>query len=131
MRHRCRPCGLTTVKNLLAAGINDIVCYEEASAIGGNWVYDDASDRRSVYKATRLISSKRLSEFEDFPMPGDYPDFPSHRQMLDYFEAYAAHFNLLRRSCSKRAWKAQALGDGKWSVGAPGPRASASKPSTI
>ena len=83
------PCGLTTVKNLLAEGI-DFVCYEEAQAVGGNWVYDDSSDRRSVYKATRLISSKRFSEFEDFPMPDDYPDFPSHRQMLDYFNAYAA-----------------------------------------
>jgi len=62
------PCGLTTVKNLLAEGI-DFVCYEEASAVGGNWVYDDSSDRRSVYKATKLISSKRLSEFDDFPMP--------------------------------------------------------------
>jgi cation diffusion facilitator CzcD-associated flavoprotein CzcO len=88
------PCGLTTVKNLLAEGI-DFICYEEAPAVGGNWVYDDSADRRSVYKATRLISSKRLSEFEDFPMPEDYPDFPSHRQMLDYFNAYAKRFNLL------------------------------------
>jgi len=116
------PCGLTTVKNLLAAGIDDIVCYEEASAIGGNWVYDDAPDRRSVYQATRLISSKRLSEFEDFPMPGDYPDFPSHRQMLDYFEAYAAHFNLPAKiALETRVESASRRPDGKWSVGVAGP----------
>jgi cation diffusion facilitator CzcD-associated flavoprotein CzcO len=111
------PCGLATVKNLLAAGIDDVVCYEEASAIGGNWVYDDAPDRRSVYRATRLISSKRLSEFEDFPMPDDYPDFPSHRQMLDYFEAYAKHFGLPARIVLEtRVESASRLPDGKWSV---------------
>jgi cation diffusion facilitator CzcD-associated flavoprotein CzcO len=115
------PCGLTTVKNLLAEGI-DFVCYEEASAVGGNWVYDDSSDRRSVYKATKLISSKRLSEFEDFPIPEDYPDFPSHRQMLDYFNAYAARFNLLPNiALNTRVESARRLGDGKWSVETAGP----------
>ena len=111
------PCGLATVKNLLAAGIEDVVCYEEASAIGGNWVYDDAPDRRSVYRATRLISSKRLSEFEDFPMPDDYPDFPSHRQMLDYFNAYAARFELLPKiALDTRVESARRERDGTWSV---------------
>jgi cation diffusion facilitator CzcD-associated flavoprotein CzcO len=115
------PCGLTTVKNLVAEGL-DFVCYEEASAVGGNWVYDDSSDRRSVYKATRLISSKRLSEFEDFPMPEDYPDFPSHRQMLDYFNAYAARFKLLPKIVlNTRVESAKRLGDGKWSVETAGP----------
>src|SRR5690349_25156704 len=111
------PCGLTTIKNLLAADIDDVTCYEEASAIGGNWVYDDDPDQRSVYRATRLISSKRLSEFEDFPMPADYPDFPSHRQMLDYFNAYAARFELLPKialdTCVESAKRER---DGRWSV---------------
>ena len=116
------PCGLTTVKNLLAAGLNDIACYEEASTIGGNWVYDDDPDRRSVYRATRLISSKRLSEFEDFPMPADYPDFPSHRQMLDYFIAYAARFDLMPWiALNTRVESARRLPDDKWSVEVAGP----------
>src|ERR1700755_606995 len=116
------PCGLTTVKNLLAGRLTDIVCYEDASAIGGNWVYDDDPARPSVYRATRLISSKRLSEFEDFPMPADYPDFPSHRQMLDYFNAYAARFNLLPKIVlNTRVESAKRLGDGKWSVETAGP----------
>src|ERR1700759_2467270 len=115
------PGGLTTVKNLLAEGI-DFVCYEEAPMVGGNWVYDDSADRRSVYKATRLISSKRLSEFEDFPMPEDYPDFPSHRQMLDYFNAYAARFKLLRNIVlHTRVERAKRLDDGRWSVETSGP----------
>lgn len=111
------PCGLTAVKNLLAAGISDVVCYEEASAIGGNWVYDDAPDRRSVYRATRLISSKHLSEFEDFPMPADYPDFPSHRQMLDYFKSYAERFGVIAKVVlNVRVESAKRLSGGRWSV---------------
>jgi cation diffusion facilitator CzcD-associated flavoprotein CzcO len=111
------PCGLTTVKNLLDAGLDDIVCYDEAAAIGGNWVYDDDPDRRSVYRTTRLISSKRLSDFEDFPMPADYPDFPSHRQMLDYFNAYAGRFGLLAKiKLDTRVDSAKRLADGRWSV---------------
>src|SRR5689334_8806896 len=111
------PCGLTTIKNLLAADIDDVTCYEEASAIGGNWVYDDDPDRRSVYRATRLISSKRLSEFEDFPMPADYPDFPSCRQMLDYFKSYAERFGVLAKiRLGTRVESAKRLADGRWSV---------------
>jgi cation diffusion facilitator CzcD-associated flavoprotein CzcO len=87
------PCGLTTVKNLLAIGLNNIVCYDDGTAIGGNWVFDE--HRGSVYDATHLISSKRLSAFEDYPMPQDYPDYPSHRLVRAYFESYATHFGLL------------------------------------
>ena len=116
------PCGLTAVKNLLAAGLEEVVCYEEASAIGGNWVYDDAPDRRSVYRSTHLISSKRLSEFEDFPMPEDYPDFPSHLQMLDYFKAYAARFELSPKiALSTRVERARRGRDGTWQVTVAGP----------
>ena len=89
------PCGLTALKNLRAAGLHDVVCYDEGEAIGGNWVFDERPERPSVYDATHLISSKRLSEFEDYPMPHHYPDFPSHREVRGYFENYAAHFGLM------------------------------------
>jgi cation diffusion facilitator CzcD-associated flavoprotein CzcO len=71
------PSGLTTIKNLLALGLTNAACFEESDAIGGNWVFRE--DRPSVHATTSMISSKRLSEFEDYPMPADFPDFPSHR----------------------------------------------------
>ncbi|KAM0276608.1 hypothetical protein ACHAQH_006565 [Verticillium albo-atrum] len=37
------------------------------------------------------------TSFTDFPMPGDYPTFPSAKQMELYLESYAAHFDLNRR----------------------------------
>lgn len=111
------PCGLTTVKNLLDAGLKEIVCYDDGIAIGGNWVFDERSGRGCVYDATHLISSKRLSEFEDYPMPGEYPDYPSHRLVRAYFENYAAQFGLMRFiHLESRVDAANLLGNGKWSV---------------
>lgn len=116
------PCGLTAVKNLLAAGIDEVVCFDEGAAIGGNWVFDESTDRTSVYESTHIISSKSWSEFEDFPMPHDYPDFPSHRQMRAYFEDYAAHFGLLPYiRLRTRVERAGLRADGRWSVAVSGP----------
>jgi cation diffusion facilitator CzcD-associated flavoprotein CzcO len=90
------PCGLAAVKNLLEAGCTDVVCYEEHDAIGGNWAFTDDPAAASVHEATHVISSRRLSAFDGFPMPADYPDFPSHRQLLAYFVNYSRTYGLSR-----------------------------------
>jgi hypothetical protein len=109
------PSGLTTLKNLLALGLTNVACFDEADAIGGNWVFRE--NQPSVHEATHIISSKRLSEFEDYPMPVEFPDFPSHREIRAYFETYASHFRLgpfirLR----ERIETASRRPDGSWSV---------------
>ncbi len=86
--------GLTAIKHLVEAGLKDIVCYEKNDQIGGNWVYTAASGQSSVSNTTHTISSKSMSQFRDFPMPDDYPDYPSHQQILAYFQAYAWNFQL-------------------------------------
>jgi cation diffusion facilitator CzcD-associated flavoprotein CzcO len=111
------PCGLTTVKNLLQAGCGDVVCYEESGGLGGNWAYTDDPGRASVHACTHTVSSRRMSSFEDFPMPSGYPDFPSHRQMLAYFTAYARAFGVephLR--FGSRVERCTPAGDGRWRV---------------
>lgn len=109
------PCGLTTIKNLLALGLTDVTCFDESDAIGGNWVFRE--DQPSVYEATHIISSKHLSEFEDFPMPADLPDFPSYWQIRAYFEQYAAHFGLRPYiRLQSRVVTAVRRADGVWSV---------------
>ncbi|WED43561.1 flavin-containing monooxygenase [Legionella cardiaca] len=90
------PCGLAAAKNLLQQGLNNFTVFEKSNKLGGNWVFDEKNNHSSVYETTHIISSKRLSEFEDFPMPGEYPDYPSHKQILDYFESYASHFDIGR-----------------------------------
>jgi cation diffusion facilitator CzcD-associated flavoprotein CzcO len=110
------------LKNLRAAGLHNVVCYDEGEAIGGNWVFDERPERHSVYEATHLISSKRLSEFEDYPMPDHYPDFPSHQQVRSYFENYAAHFELTQFiRLETRVVRARLLPDLRWGVNSVGP----------
>lgn len=88
------PSGITTAKNLQEQGISCITVYEKNKQIGGNWVYAEDNHHSSVYETTHIISSKKWSQFDDFPMPAEYPDYPSHAQLLDYFNSYVAHFNL-------------------------------------
>jgi hypothetical protein len=83
--------GLTVAKNFQDRGIS-FDCLERESDIGGSW--NIANIRSSVYRSTRLISSKRLTEYADFPMPDDFPDHPSQRLICQYLRSYAAHFDL-------------------------------------
>ncbi|MFN8432873.1 MAG: NAD(P)-binding domain-containing protein [Anaerolineales bacterium] len=89
------PSGITAAKNLIQAGITNFVIYEKNDQVGGNWVFNDKTKHSSVYETTHLISSRRYSEYFDYPMPADYPDYPSHTQMLAYFQGYAKHFGVM------------------------------------
>jgi hypothetical protein len=86
------PSGLTALKNLRAAGI-DAECLEREDDVGGNWYFGAATSR--VFASTRLISSRRLTEYLDYPMPRHWPAYPDHRQCLEYLRAYAARFGLV------------------------------------
>ena len=88
------PSGLCTLKNLLQEAVGEVVLFEKNSEVGGNWLYSEDAGHSSVYHTTHIISSKTFSQYPDFPMPDDYPDYPSHRQLLAYFRSYAEHFGL-------------------------------------
>jgi cation diffusion facilitator CzcD-associated flavoprotein CzcO len=75
------PLGLAVAKALREAGIP----YEQAERtdhVGGNWAH-------GVYETAHIISSRRTTEFPDWPMPADWPDFPSAEQMRAYLEGFA------------------------------------------
>lgn len=89
------PSGIAAGKNLLQAGLRNIVIYEKGDQVGGNWVYSPRLSHSSVFETTHIISSKTHSQYDDYPMPADYPDYPSHKQLLAYFQGYAEHFGLM------------------------------------
>jgi len=60
---------------------------ERSDRLGGNWYH-------GVYTTAHIISSRKITQFQDFPMPKDYPDFPSAAQMLSYLESFAEHYDL-------------------------------------
>jgi hypothetical protein len=103
------PVGLGMASALKAHGI----AYDQVDAnegIGGLW-------RRGVYKTAHIVSSKRSTAYADFPMPADYPDFPSAEQVLGYLEDYAASRGLRENvEAGKKVVQARPLQDESWHV---------------
>ncbi|MGK7908375.1 MAG: flavin-containing monooxygenase [Synechococcus sp.] len=78
--------GLGIAQALKEAGI----LYDQVDAsdeIGGNWYH-------GVYETAHIISSRKVTQFTNFSMPEDYPDFPSRKNMWDYINAFADRFDL-------------------------------------
>jgi thioredoxin reductase len=110
------PSGITAAKNLKDEGM-DVVVFDLGAEVGGNWVFTEEIGHSSVFETTHIISSKTLSEYEDLPMPSDYPDYPSHKHLAKYFQDYARHFDLYPliqfRTLVKHCERNQ---DGTWTV---------------
>jgi hypothetical protein len=79
-------CGLGVMGAFTRHGI-PFDAFEADDQIGGNWYH-------GVYETVHIISSRKTTEYSDYPMPDTYPDFPSAAQMLAYLNDYAAHYDL-------------------------------------
>ena len=80
------PSGLAVAKALKDKGIS-YVQFDANEDLGGNWL-------NGVYESVHIISSKKTTEFSDYPMPQSYPDFPSGTQMIAYLRDFAETFGL-------------------------------------
>ncbi len=90
------PSGITTLKNLKDKDLN-VICYDRNVEVGGNWIYSEDESHSSVFETTHIISSKTLSQYEDFTFDDfdkSVADYPSHDELRSYFQAYAKHFGL-------------------------------------
>lgn len=85
------PSGLAAARNLDRHGI-DWVGFELADGVGGLWDID--GPRSTMYESAHLISSRTTTEFTEFPMGDDVADYPSHRDLKRYFDAFADRFDL-------------------------------------
>lgn len=79
--------GLSATKLLLDAG-HEVECFERSDRPGGHWNTD--------YDALHLITARDQTHFPDFPMPPEYPHFPSRDQVVSYIHSYADTFDLHR-----------------------------------
>ncbi len=110
------PSGITAAKNLLDEG-HQVVVYDQGREVGGNWVFDEATGHSSVFETTHIISSKQFSQYDDYPMPDSYPDYPSHLQLAEYFQAYARTFNLYPGiRFNTKVLHCEPLAEEKWKV---------------
>jgi cation diffusion facilitator CzcD-associated flavoprotein CzcO len=85
------PSGLAGARCLQKHGVA-FQGFEAHDDVGGLW--NIHNPRSTVYESAHLISSKRMTEFAEFPMADTVADYPSHRELLDYFRAFADHFGL-------------------------------------
>ena len=88
------PSGITAIKNFADQGF-EVTAFERCEGVGGNWRFNDPSGHSSVFETTHIISSKYTSYYEDYPFPEGTSDYPSHKELLSYFNGYAQKFNLL------------------------------------
>ncbi len=84
------PSGLSAARALQKQGI-EIDGYEASHGVGGLW--DISNPRSSMYESAHLISSRTTTEFAEYPMR-TAADYPSHRELREYFQSYADHFSL-------------------------------------
>jgi len=88
--------GITAAQVLDARGI-PFDCFEMGSGVGGNWRYDNDNGVSSAYRSLHINTSRHAMEYAAYPMPETLPDYPSHWQIADYFDAYVDHFGLRDR----------------------------------
>jgi dimethylaniline monooxygenase (N-oxide forming) len=88
--------GIAAAKVLYERGI-PFDCFELSDRVGGNWVWGNRNGVSSSYRSLHINTSRRRMEYSDYPMPDDFPDFPRHDQIADYFDAYVDHYGFRDR----------------------------------
>ena len=108
--------GFTMAKRLQDAGL-PFDCFEMSDDIGGNWYFGNPNGLSSCYQSLHIDTSKWRLAFEDYPVPADWPDFPHHSQILQYFRDYVDHFGLRETITFNTAvTDCERLEDGRWKV---------------
>lgn len=108
--------GFSVAKRLSDFGI-DFEVFEASDDIGGNWYHNNPNGMSACYQSLHIDTSKWRLAFEDFPVPDDWPDFPHHSQLLQYFRDYVDHFKLREKiTFNTRVEDAVRDKDGNWQV---------------
>lgn len=87
--------GLASAKALLEEGL-DVTVLERGDRPGGLWA-PDGDGTSPAYDSLHLNTSKGRTEFADFPMPEQWPDFPSAALVGGYLAEYADAFGVTGR----------------------------------
>ena len=88
--------GITAAQVLAERGI-DFDAFEIGSGIGGNWRYGNDNGLSSAYASLRINTSRTVMEYQAYPMPDSYPDYPNHWEIQRYFQEFVEHFKLVDR----------------------------------
>ncbi|MEV6321303.1 NAD(P)-binding domain-containing protein [Nocardia sp. NPDC051787] len=110
------PSGITAAKRLQDHGI-PFDCYEASDEVGGNWYFKNPNGMSACYQSLHIDTSKFRLAFEDYPAPGEWPDFPHHSQLFQYFRDYVDHFGIRDRIMfDTKVTGAERGADGRWLI---------------
>ncbi|ASF12101.1 flavin-containing monooxygenase [Nocardia brasiliensis] len=110
------PSGITAAKRLQDHGI-PFDCFEASDEVGGNWYFKNPNGMSACYQSLHIDTSKFRLAFEDFPVPANWPDFPHHSQLFQYFKDYVDHFGLREKILFDTVvTAAERAPDGSWLV---------------
>ena len=99
--------GLTTAKTLQQAG-HEVVVYDSAPDVGGVW------SRTRRYPGLTTQSAKSTYGLSDYPLPKDFPEWPTGAQVQSWLAAYAQEFGISPR-LNTRVERAAPI-DGTWAL---------------
>lgn len=85
--------GVVCAKVLRQQGL-DVQVFEKGSHVGGLWRFGNDNGMSSIYRSLHINTSKRVMQLSDYPMPAHMAEFPSHAEIIEYFESYVDHFGL-------------------------------------
>ena len=109
------PSGIAAAKALHQRGI-DVECFERRTRVGGLWAVAHGEVQAS-YPSLECNTSKRRTEFSDFPMPQAFPPYPHNTQMAAYFDAYVDHFGFRHLiTFNTSVEHAARAADGTWGI---------------
>lgn len=82
----------------------DVIAFEQSEVIGGTWVYSDdiQTDKfsneihSSMYKNLSTNLPKEIMQFPDFPFPSQTNSYIRAKNVNDYLNSYANHYDLRR-----------------------------------
>lgn len=112
--------GITACQRLAEQGIA-FDCFEKGSEVGGNWRYENDNGMSAAYRSLHINTSREMMEYEAFPMPEYFPDYPSHYEIVKYFDDFVDHFGLRDRiQFQTEVTAVEPIGDA-WEVTVRGP----------
>lgn len=85
------PCGVAMIRCLEKMNI-PFKAFEYHSEVGGIWNTDNPLS--TVYDSAHLISSKGMTQYDEFPFEDKVADFPHNKVLKNYFISFAEKFNL-------------------------------------
>ena len=113
--------GIAACKTLREQGI-PYDCFEIGSGVGGMWRFQNDNGLSSAYRSLHINTSRDTMAYSDFPLPKEWPPFPDHSKVLQYFESYVDHFGFRDTITFRtKVVKVEPIGQDDWDVTVVGP----------